>query len=202
MTKPTMESVVTNQCLDLARIFDDEVGLCSWNPPGCNERRRYGAFLAKEDFQLTRITQTEDLSELLRSFPEGPGKESFQNWTKELVEIFTLLFDPEQIGLRIATTRKPMCPSFHVDHVQARLIHVLAGAGSEWIDETSFNWEDRDPATSLEDALNNHRSEIKSAGPGAVVIMKGTQWKPGNPPVIHRSPWHDEIRTVLTMDIA
>lgn len=98
-----------------------------------------------------------------------------------------------------------MCPKFHVDHVPARLIHCLYGESCQWVnDESYFDCkESMDVKTWIQKAENaDCEVSIGQAPNGSVVVMKGTAWKDGTIPIIHRSPQHKEARCVLTLDIA
>ena len=198
----TRNSLASDHCLDLVKIYDDKIDLCMWVPPPCKERQIYGEQLAMEAFQLRRVIAVDDWSDVLHLFPNGPGVNAFKEWVTELVEVFATLFGLDHVGLRIASTETPMCPSFHVDRVPARLIHALCGEGCEWVDDLVFEHERLSIDERIKKSGMQTAKSIKQAPSGAVVIMKGTTWKKGTQPVVHRSPPHNNARAVLTLDFA
>ena len=110
----------------------------------------------------------------------------------------------DEVGVRIRSQDRPMCPKFHFDRVPVRLIHSLHGEGSEWVDNPLvLQTENLAKIDSwIKKAEEDQNLGIKQAPPGSVVIMKGANWKENAPPVIHRSPHQDQPRVVLTLDQA
>ena len=123
-----------------------------------------------------------------------------QKWIAELVDIFATLFGLEQVGLRLSSRNAPMCPKFHIDYVPVRLIHSLYGDSCQWVEDPLFLQTENKTNECL--AVLEQAVEIKQAPPGAVMLMKGSKWKEGTSPVIHRSPQHTKARVVMTLDLA
>ncbi|MDD9952002.1 MAG: DUF1826 domain-containing protein [Zetaproteobacteria bacterium] len=196
----------TQQCADLTSIYEDHIGLCVWTPPTCKERQQYALALASQEFHFKQVIEVEDIFSSLDALPSGTGKLSMQQWIGHLIEMYATLFGLEQVGVRIAGLKRPMCPRFHVDHVPTRLIHSLYGDGCNWFQSSEYFNPDKKSEHKLSDWLKQAESSdtrsIRQAPAGAVVIMKGTKWGEDSLPVIHRSPQHDQPRLVLTLDFA
>jgi hypothetical protein len=47
--------------------------------------------------------------------------------------------DADQVGFRLLSLSHPMCPGFHVDRVNLRLVYTYAGPGTEWLEHHSVN---------------------------------------------------------------
>jgi hypothetical protein len=105
---------------------------------------------------------------------------------KDLVELHAALFEAEQVGVRVALTRAPLCPSFHLNRQYARLISTLAGPGTQWT---------LGPLYKVSDA-----SVVEQLPTGAAAWFKGLAW-PNAQPLAHRSPPGDAPRLVLSLDL-
>ncbi|MFK7825639.1 MAG: DUF1826 domain-containing protein [Oligoflexales bacterium] len=194
------QSIVKTSPRFMTKIF-----LCLWSQADCEERNQYARKLAFSGFQFAKIVSLESLSDHLEFLPSLPGATSMKSWINELVEMFSILFDQKNLGLRISSMEKPMCPKFHVDHVPARLIHCLYGESCQWVNDMKYfnSNANVDIKTWTQKAENpNSKVSIAQAPNRSVVIMKGTAWRDGTIPIIHRSPQHIEARCVLTLDIA
>ena len=192
--------LISEQCGDLASIYKDQIGLSIWTPPASEDREIYAKQLASKNFQFKQVLKADEAYECLDDLPNYPGVYKMRKWIAELIDIFATLFGLEQVGLRISSRNAPMCPRFHIDHVPVRLIHSLYGDSCQWAYDPVFLQTEN----KTNECLNvlEQTAQIRQAPPGSVVIMKGTKWKEGIPPVIHRSPMHKEARVVMTLDFA
>ena len=198
---PAINHLVTDNCSDLARFYDDEFNLCVWTPTPDSERETYARLLAQENFQFKQVVSNQDPMAAFDSFPDGTGSAVTKEWIGELIDIFATLFGLNQVGLRISSVSKPMCPKFHADHIPARMVHALHGDGSEWVNDNLFeSGESNENYRELIKKFEIEDSKIERAPAGSVALMKGTGWKDHIPPVIHRSPMHHEKRVVMTLD--
>jgi hypothetical protein len=127
---------------------------------------------------------------------------------RRLVDVFRLLFGWGAVGLRVATTERPMCPRFHVDRVQARMVCTLKGPGTQYLDEEhvlrSMLGRPLPARPAWPAGLRHAGSPIHTCNAGDVVLLKGESW-PGNSGrgAVHRSPpaeAHDGARLVVTID--
>lgn len=63
-------------------------------------------------------------------------KEEFEPLIKDvasLVEMFCCLFEIDNVGLRLTSLARAMCPRFHVLNVSCRLVTTYCGGGTKWI---------------------------------------------------------------------
>lgn len=120
--------------------------------------------------------------------------EDLVNW----IDHFHFLTDANQIGLRLASLQKPMCPGFHVDKVTLRLVCTYDGPCTEWLDNRHVNRAflgKIDPHTPDEDSpLILNTEAVQSMSCFDVGLLKGESWKDtqgndnqGNG-IVHRSP--------------
>ena len=195
---------IADQVVDLAKIYKNEFSLGIWEPPISQKREQYAKQMAQKEFSFVKIVKPDTVHEALSFLPEGVGKQETQQWVAYLVDLFATLFGLDDVGLRIASHQRPMCPKFHFDRIGVRLVHSLYGKGSEWVEHPLFLQSDKitkiDPW--IKKAEADKILQIFEAPSGAVALMKGANWKEGTPPVIHRSPQHDQCRVVLTLDQA
>ncbi|MFK7825838.1 MAG: DUF1826 domain-containing protein [Oligoflexales bacterium] len=193
--------LISDQCVDLAGIYKDHIGLCIWTPPASEKRDLYAQQLAIENFQFKQLVSVDNIHENLEYLPKRLGFKAMQKWITELIDVFATLFGLDQVGLRISSQKAPICPRFHFDHVPARLIHSLYGDSCQWLDAPAFLQHENDSEVGI-DIERQQSSQIKQAPSGSVVIMKGSKWKEDFQPVIHRSPMHNQARAVMTLDFA
>lgn len=189
----------TADCADLANFYKDKYNLCWWNPPTSQERDKYAQQLANSEFNFAKIVTQENLLESLDFLPTGLGLTPMKLWIVKLVDLFSTLFELDEVGLRISCRERPMCPKFHFDRVQVRLVHSLHGEGSEWIEAPTYKQGEQVDSW-VEKSKSENSLVINKVPPRSVILMKGATWKEGIPPVIHRSPQHNMSRVVLTLD--
>ncbi len=114
------------------------------------------------------------------------------------VELFADITDANTVGLRLVQLTSAMCPRFHVDRMELRLVLTYRGPGTEFVEQA---------------ALEPHRARandeieagaVQRAGTGDVVLLKGEVW-PLNAGrgAVHRSPaaTPGSPRLVLTLDV-
>lgn len=124
-----------------------------------------------------------------------------------LVDMFCCLFDLQQVGLRLTSLNRAMCPRFHVDKVPCRLVTTYQGIATEWVphhiaDRTKLGAGSQGK-TDEESGLMPSANDIQILKQGDVALLKGERWE-GNEGagVIHRSPQmsNNESRLLLTLD--
>lgn len=123
-----------------------------------------------------------------------------------LVSLFADLTECASVGVRMAVTRAPMCPRFHVDHVTLRAAVTYVGPGTEWIDHAAVDrgrlGHAAGDAPDERSGLLHPGARIERARPFDFVVLKGTAW-PGNEArgAVHRSPPGDgSPRLLVTLD--
>lgn len=160
---------------ELECIFDPAVQLAVWRRPPDADIARYCVALT----QRSRIGQRQVLTPGAALdadwLPELPGRSALLADIARLSELFAVLVDPPQLGLRLEVLERPMCPKFHVDRVALRLLCTYLGAGTEWADAES-------PADV------GAQTMVQTVPAFAVALCKGSLW-PGNTSrgLVHRS---------------
>ena len=124
-----------------------------------------------------------------------------------VVEMFCYLFELKQVGLRLTTLDRAMCPRFHVDHVPCRLVTTYQGAATQWLEHQAV---DRSKLGTGNNGLADERSgifqspnDIQQLSTGDVALLKGERWEGNeNAGLVHRSPAlnEGERRLLLTLD--
>ncbi|MEM6709971.1 MAG: DUF1826 domain-containing protein, partial [Pseudomonadota bacterium] len=114
-------------------------------------------------------------------------------------DVLTELLGCARIGFRVVTLNRPMCPRFHVDQVQARLLITIRGPGTEWIPS---NHVDR---SAFADRNNQQPpiqtgERIKQFEAGHWALLKGGAWNDDFRGVVHRSPQSDRPRLLVSVD--
>jgi hypothetical protein len=126
-----------------------------------------------------------------------------------LVGLFRDLFEADDLGLRLRTLDKAMCPRFHVDRVPVRLICTYGGLGTEWLPEAAVNRDKLGPAAcgqaDEDSGLLLDPGAIRAMPAFAIGLLKGELWD-GNQGrgAVHRSPRPTPRyprRLLLTLDL-
>jgi hypothetical protein len=165
----------------LTQIFAPDVNLVSWQRQTVPAIATYCRSL-RLTMPLKRIVSIDSLhADIAAALPDAPGKAELLADIALQCEMFSCLMDCPQLGLRLETLSKPMCPKFHTDHLVCRLVCTYQGPGTQW--------QGTDPAG------------LHQATPFAVTLLKGSGWI-GNEQqaIVHRSPASDLPRVLLTLD--
>lgn len=186
----------------LAEIYQPDVTLAVWQRQLSTNITRYAKQLidVSANWQTRFIQQPDRVAtHLERELPLADTRQAFIDDVALVVDMFSCLFELDNVGIRMAVLRTAMCPKFHVDRVPCRLICTYAGEGTQWY-----------PPQNVE-RLDNGRlkpkldSNPKSLRLGDVALLKGESWEgnEGNG-LVHRSPPAIEStpRLVLTLDFA
>ena len=195
---------ISDQAEVLGEIYQPDVNLAVWQRNLPPEIERYMAELAtsKRKINLRCLIGTGDemheeaSTQLNRVLPDFSGKDALINNICELVDMYQCLFEPQQIGIRLATLNRAMCPKFHVDYLPARMVTTYMGAGTHWLP----NPEDDSPRIP---EIEPEQFEQISAGD--VALLKGDGWFENEGfGVVHRSPpvAEGEMRMFLSLDFA
>ena len=130
------------------------------------------------------VTELMNISEM----PECSERELLLDDICLLAHEFNELFAPAYLRLRCEGGTTNKCPTFHIDHVAARLLCTYRGAGTEY----SFLDDQKRPA------------EHFSTPNCAAIVLRGTKWPTdcaNN--LVHRSPEindENETRFLLVID--
>ena len=134
-----------------------------------------------------------------------PGFAAWCDDVDTLVDAYALLVGAEEVGVRIATLSRPMCPRFHVDQISCRLLTTYHGPGTEYLHDQEVN---RALLGAGADGRPDETSGLLAPGvtvrrmpEGAVGWFKGGRWHEGQVQgVVHRSPHSDAPRLLLSLD--
>ena len=125
----------------------------------------------------------------------------------ELVDMFAYLFALKQVGLRLASLDRAMCPKFHVDRVPCRLITTYVGIATQWlphdcVDRSKLGMGSQGLSDS-QSGIYQNQLDIQQLKEGDVALLKGELWDGNeNAGLVHRSPMvnENENRLLLTLD--
>lgn len=111
----------------------------------------------------------------------------------KLVDMFCLLFDREQAGLRLTTLNNAMCPRFHVDKVPCRLVTTYQGIATEWLEnhhvDRSKLGSGNQGKPDEESGIFETSNHIQYLEQGDVALLKGELWANNEGAgLVHRSP--------------
>lgn len=106
----------------------------------------------------------------------------------------------DEMGVRLMTLRRPMCPRFHVDAVSCRLLMTVDGPGTQWIARDDVDSRLFEDDRSRDVLPLRSGAEIQQLGNGSWTLMKGGAWQEGFDGVVHRSPREGPARLLISMD--
>ena len=185
----------------LTDIFQPNVNIAIWQRRLESNVTDYAQYLMTEapNLRARFIEEPQKIAEQLElKLPLTDNRQAFIDDVVLMVDMFSCLFDLQQVGLRIAILRTAMCPNFHVDRVPCRMICTYAGAGTQWHLPEQVQRLSDGKISILPQAIP------KNLHVGDVGILKGEAWE-GNEGrgLVHRSPPASDItpRIVLTLDI-
>lgn len=157
--------------LVLARITLPEVHLAIWHrplPPA------FAALAGADRAALDDIDAGLELAALDTMLPvilADAGHRASADAVREIVSLaamFAAIMAADRLRVRLEVVETDACRRFHADHVTARLLTTLAGAGTQWM----------------------HVGEdgaVEQLAAGEVAIFKGQRWAE-EPAILHRSP--------------
>ncbi len=206
------KTIISNNFADLSRIYEDKVNLCliERHLPAAIEQFVYRALHNVGSVEISQPVDplNFDFDTLWPRASELPG---YKDWLADiamLVSAFCELFERREVGLRLNTLDKAMCPRFHVDRVPVRMICSYGGIGTEWLpeyalDRTKLAMGSRG-LPDAESGLIDDLTAIRQMPAYAVGLMKGEHWE-GNEGygLVHRSPQPTAVqprRLLLTLD--
>ena len=164
----------------LSNIYNKEVTLTCFSKKSSWAISHAAQLFAKQNLGTVIQYQGEinkDLFEEILFKLEGSTHASLLAQHIELMlEMFEVLFEPKEIGLRLIACDTSLSPHFHQPQNLVRMTSTLGGLGERWIapDEVKF----------LPLAPNQLKPEIKAPLPhhisqlqdGDIALMKGAQW--------------------------
>jgi hypothetical protein len=211
--KPATKTVVSNNFADLTRIYEDGVNLCLIERPlpAAIEGFVHSVLKNRVSLEISQALDPEQF-DFNGLWPQVSKLDGYREWLDDvsfLSSAFCELFERREVGLRLRTLDKAMCPRFHVDSVPARMICSYGGIGTEWLPEYAI---DRSKlglgGKGLADDVSGlivDPTAIRGMPAYSVGLMKGSNWE-GNEGcgLVHRSPTPTAVqprRLLLTLDM-
>lgn len=218
--KPVKDTLLTNQHVSISddptvftSIYQAQINLAIWQRKlSINLQKSVSSFLEfNPNFRLEIITNLADvqshIDNAFKKHDHGLNLSELNNDISELVEMFSYLFELNQVGLRLHTVDHAMCPKFHIDKVPCRLVTTYQGSATQWlghevVDHTKLGLGSNGLPDSVS-GLCKTQENIKQMRFGDVALMKGALWQENeNFALVHRSPdlSNNENRLLLTLD--
>ena len=194
----------------LTDIYEEDINIAIWQRSLSNDLYSCVDKLLEShrNYSLTSIAEPETIfNKLIDSENELANAKPLCKNISELVEMFCMLFDLKQVGLRLTTLDRAMCPRFHVDWVPCRLVCTYNGVASEWLPHDKVDrsklGDGNNGLADDESGIFKSRKDIKQLKTGDVALLKGERWA-GNEGagLVHRSPQvpAGTNRLLLTLD--
>ncbi|GAB6139569.1 DUF1826 domain-containing protein [Methylosoma difficile] len=210
----TAKAVISNDLADLSSIYEYDTHMCIVQRHVSAPIRQFVRQLLQQPHNINVLQFVSiasfDFQELLPQFTHWAGYREFCQDLADISSLFSDLFDLPQVGLRLHTLDKAMCPKFHVDKVPCRLTTTYGGTGTEWlrdgdIDRSKLGSGANGMADSASGLLKAHAA-IQTVPTDALALLKGSGWE-GNEQhgLVHRSPQlspEAPRRLLLTLDFA
>lgn len=206
----TRRSVCSHAPDILADIYQDDVNLAIWQRDNIDSLSLFvaGQLAKGETLNVTEeVSATDPLEALKENTALQSWGEALTKDIAQMIEMFGYLFEVENVGLRIRTLDKAMCPRFHIDRVPCRFITTYAGQATQWLEDSQVNRSKLGHGSNgLPDdksGLLSSPDNIQQMGPGDIALLKGSAWA-GNEDgaIVHRSPMIQpgEKRLLMTLD--
>ena len=117
-----MKSLFSNQLSDFADIYADDIEIIGVDRPNFDliETLASEFIETKEDIKIQWIQATNDADSPNNILPTSinPNLRSMiTDQISESSEMLGELVGCDQVGVRLATLRSPMCPLFHIDQI-------------------------------------------------------------------------------------
>ncbi len=204
------KAAISNHPSIFTDIFEDDTNIAIWQRDlSVDIESCVDKFLeSHNNFQASLIASPEKIfNKLIDTESELINAKALCKDIAELVEMFCLLLDFEQVGLRLAVLDRAMCPRFHVDMVPSRLVCTYHGVASEWLPHDKIDrsklGRGNNGLVDEESGIFQSTQDINQLKVGDVAILKGELWQ-GNAGagLVHRSPQvpAGKNRLLLTLD--
>ncbi len=194
----------------LSEIYGDDVAISIWQRELESSIAHAASVLiaSQPTLQFSSVLKPENVDDvLLREIGSSEALFALYQDVSKLVDMFCLLFDLSEVGLRIKVLDAPMCPLFHVDKVPCRLITTYCGVATQWIpnplvdrSQLGFSGQGKPGA---KPGICQSVDDVRQLHVGDVALLKGESW-PDNQGagLVHRSPepLKGQKRLLLTID--
>lgn len=194
----------------LADIYQDDINISIWQRTLSLELQNAAQRILNLKYEVrfsASVTPQDVFGHLYSALGANTSAQVISADIREIVDMFCCLFELEQVGLRLTTLDRAMCPRFHVDRVPCRLVTTYSGVATQWLSH-----EDVDRAklglgsqgkSDEESGLYHDHNSVRQMTNGDVALLKGESWL-GNEGcgLVHRSPdlTNQKKRLLLTLD--
>ncbi|MFT5608654.1 MAG: hypothetical protein ACI9PZ_002471, partial [Parvicella sp.] len=120
----------------LADIYQDDVNISIWKRTLSLELLNAAQRILNLNYAFrfsASVTPQDVFDSLYNALGANTDAEVISADVREIVIMFCCLFDLQQVGLRLTTLERAMCPRFHVDRVPGRLVTTYSGIATEWL---------------------------------------------------------------------
>ncbi|WP_156905227.1 DUF1826 domain-containing protein [Neptunomonas japonica] len=155
------------------------------------------------------ISYKTPMQSIKSSLPDLAGQHSFIEDLILLLEMYSCLFDLDEVGLRSQVLDRAMFPRFHTDKLGCHLVTTYHGQGTEWLQncdtERSKLGAGNKGLSDKKSGLFTHAASIQQVSEGDIVLLKGDDWFANDGlGAVHRSPAvvPSEKHVVITMYFA
>lgn len=199
-----MNSIFSDQLSDFADIYSDDIEIIGIDRPNFDliETLASEFIETKEDLKIQWVQATNDIDPANNILPMSIDPDLRSLITDQISESSKMLGELmgcNKVGVRLATLRSPMCPSFHVDQIPCRLLITLCGEGTEWISNQDVDLDIFFDISNKNIPIKNNRS-IQQIKTGQWSLLKGSGWNNKYQGLVHRSPHETEARLLLSLD--
>ena len=168
-----------------SRIYEEDCNMSCWQRELPAVLSDYAARLPEQTdparINLKQVLPLASVRDSLhRVLPDAPGRDALVDDIYLLTDMFSCLFELDEVGIRLALLTRPMCPRFHVDHIPCRLVTSWSGNATQWMPQ---------PLQAVEDLDTDDSNRFQQLSCGDVALIKGDGWyqNQGNG-LVHRSP--------------
>lgn len=198
----------------LTKIYDERINIALWQRELGGDVQRYVDQLLQHNKLISiklAASPTKLMKEIQRIFPATISLQgaadlnaaAFYEDVYLVLDMFACLFDATEIGLRINTLERAMCPRFHKDNVAVRLVTTYAGPATEWLSSAQVSSATNNSTVS-DRSIHFDPVDKQSTTAGTIALLKGERWE-GNEGrgIVHRSPevQAPQRRLLLTCDL-
>lgn len=194
----------------LADIYQDDVNISIWQRSLPLDLSNAAERVLSSNLAFrfsSSITPQDTFDSLYSALGENADAQLISDDVTEIVNMFCCLFGLAQVGLRLTTLDRAMCPKFHVDRVPCRLIATYSGIATEWLSHQDVDREKLGVGgqgkSDEESGIYRDLSKLRQLNSGDVALLKGESWL-GNEGggLVHRSPnlSCQKKRLLLTLD--
>ena len=192
-----------NSPMILSEIFASDTSVAIWQREVLEKVNQYFANTFYDAQKEVRLVLSMDSLKagLAESMPDGDGKADAIDDIHLVSDMLTCLFNCDTVGLRLAPLDKAMCPKFHTDNIQIRLVNTYLGDGTEWLPNELVKV--KAGAEITPDRFQYLDSDVHQMKAFEVGLLKGSAWGEGDHlAAIHRSCKVNagDKRVLLTLD--